>query len=65
LNGTIDSLLWKALKQYPTEALFRFLVDRSYRVRMAAAHELQIRGEKIAFEWAKELLGRVPLIKGK
>jgi HEAT repeat protein len=56
-GGTIELLLWQALKLYPTEALFSFLVDKSYRVRMAAARELQIRGEKVAFEWAKKLLG--------
>jgi HEAT repeat protein len=56
-GGSIDILLWQALQLYPTEALFGFIVDKSYRVRMAAARELHIRGENVAFEWAKELLG--------
>jgi HEAT repeat protein len=56
-GGTIEHLLWRALKLYPTEALFSFLVDKSYRVRMTTARELHIRGEKVAFEWAKDLLG--------
>jgi HEAT repeat protein len=55
-GGSIDILVGQALENYSTEALLSLLVDRSYTVRSIAARKLKLRGERVSFEKAKELL---------
>jgi HEAT repeat protein len=54
--GAIELALFYMFRDFPTKVLLKYLVDRSWRVRLAAAHELEVRGERVAFDWAKELL---------
>lgn len=55
-NGSIDSLVFQALQLYEDSALVQFLYDENSIVHSAAARELQIRGSKIAFDAAIELI---------
>jgi len=49
-------LVAQALRSYPTESLHQFLEDRNVIVRCAAAREIQIRGESISYDAAKNLI---------
>jgi HEAT repeat protein len=49
-------LVAQALRSYPTDSLYPFLMDLSVLVRSAAAREIQNRGEDESFQYAVNLL---------
>lgn len=55
-GASLRMLVAQALRAYPTIHLHTFLDDRSAIVRMAAARQLQIRGEAETFDHAMSLL---------
>ena len=54
--NNLDCLVFQALQLYEEFALVQFLYDENPIVHSAAARELQIRGSKIAFDAAIELI---------
>lgn len=54
--NNLDGLVFQALRLYEDFALVQFLYDENPIVHSAAARELQIRGSKIAFDAAIELI---------
>ncbi len=54
--NNLDGLVFQALQLYEDFALVQFLYDENPIVHSAAARELQIRGSKIAFDAAIELI---------
>lgn len=55
-SSTLRLLVFQALKEYPTQALFPLLTDPDDIVRTGVARELQIRGSEDVFAHASELL---------
>jgi HEAT repeat protein len=53
-KSTIRLLVFQALKQWDTEALFSLLFDEDYIIRSAVARELQTRGEEKIFRKLKK-----------
>lgn len=54
---TLKTLIWQALRLYPTASLFQFLTDRNLIVRSTAARELQTRPEtRLVFDHAVTLI---------
>ncbi|PTR26300.1 HEAT repeat protein [Luteibacter sp. OK325] len=51
-NSTVRLLVFEAIRSYPSDALLLMLDDEDTIVRMAVARELQVRGEKKAFDHA-------------
>lgn|GEM_PF-892136 len=48
---TLELLVFEALRSYPSDALLHMLDDESTIVRTAVARELQVRGERTAFDY--------------
>lgn len=55
---SLRTLVWQAIREYRTGALFPFLLDKDTVVRTIAARELQVRGTKPVFEHALHLATR-------
>lgn len=56
MESNVETLVFQALQLYEDFALVQFLYDENPIVHSAAARELQIRGTKIAFDAAVELI---------
>ena len=57
-GSALRTLIYGALKEYPTPALHPLLGDANHIVRTAVARELQTRGERESFHVAKHLLSK-------
>jgi HEAT repeat protein len=55
-ESNLETLVFQALKGYEDVALVQFLYDENSIVHSAAARELQLRGSKVAFDAAIDLI---------